>query len=100
MRIGVALTRCSDSRTMYTGLVNRPMKVSLSLVVRKILDSFSFNTLHMTSKALCSCVIEAQTSCFAGAFFALPRPRATGMVDDFSAALASTPAMVHWRRKP
>lgn len=100
MRIGVVLTRCSLSSIMETGRVSSPTKVSLSLVVRKILDSFSLSTLHMMSRAAWSCVAESQESSLDAPFLGFPRPRAAGAVDDFSAAFVSTAATVHWRRKP
>lgn len=78
------------------------MNVSRSLVVRKILESLSFNTLHMMSRAAWSWLAEshAPSLSLAAPFLALPRPRATGAAEDFSAALVSTAAMVHCRRKP
>lgn len=102
IRMGVLFTLCSLSRIKYTGRVMSPIKVSLSDVVRKIWDSFSFSTLHMMSSAVCSCDDESQLPSLAAAFpLAFPRPRATGTVaDDFSAAFVSTAAMVHCSRKP
>ena len=80
------------------------MKVSRSLVVRKILASFSFMTLDMTSRADCSWAALSQLpslSLAAEDFALIPLlARDTGAVEDFSAALVSTQAMVHCSRKP
>src|SRR5690606_7643923 len=104
MRMGVLFTLCSLSRIMYTGRVNRPMNVSLSDVVMKILDSFNFKTLHMMSRAAWSCDEESQlpSLSLAAAFpLGFPLPLDMGTVDeDFSAAFVSTVAIVHCSRKP
>lgn len=104
MRMLVFFTRCSLSRIMYTGLVSSPMNVSRSDVVRKIFPSFSLSTLHIVPRADSSWADESQLpSLLVFASFlplGLPRPRAGTAIDDFSAALVSTAAIVHWSRKP
>lgn len=104
MRMLVFLTLCSLSSTMYAGRVNRPMKVSLSDVVRKILASFNFSTLHMVLRAVSSCDNESQLLSLPAAAsffpFGFPLPLTGSDAEDFSAALVSTAAMVHCSKNP
>ena len=99
--MAVLFTLCSLSSIRYTGLVKSPMKVSRSLVVTKILASFSFITFVMASRAVCNCAVGSQLpSPFTPLPFAPfpPFPRA-GADAGFSALFVSTAAIHHCSRE-
>ena len=79
------------------------MKVSRSDVVKNILPSLSFITLHIVSMDICIWGVQSQLPSFALVldFADFPVPLRAGAASaGFSAALISTADRAHWSKKP